>query len=71
MHVLTSSLSDRQIDFSIFDLKTVNVTSDIREMLEDMLSVRRVRNFILMAHDPLFYEEIFQQVTPFTPLPRE
>ena len=62
LQLLTSSLSDRHIDFIIFDVMTVNETSELRDMLEEVFGELDVRNVIVMSQ-LVFAEQLFRQVT--------
>ena len=62
LHLLTSSLSVRHIDFVIYNVTVVNGKSELSGMLEDVLGELDMRNFIVMSAQLKFIRKLFREV---------
>ncbi|KAK7103776.1 hypothetical protein V1264_018609 [Littorina saxatilis] len=64
LHFLTSSLSDRHIDFVIYDVMAVNETSELQAVLEEVLGELKMKNFIVISNLDFAYT-LFSEVEQY------
>ena len=62
LHLLTSSLSVRRINFVIYNVTAVNGYSELSGMLDDVFGDLDMRNVIVMSAQLKFIRKLFREV---------
>ena len=62
LHLLTSSLSVRHVDFVVYNVTAVNGNSELSGMLDDVFGDLDMRNVIVMSAHLKFIRKLFREV---------